>query len=113
AGQSIRAHLAGGRRGDYRLTGELMEVGLDIGLAQDGIEVFLSITRVAVIALHGEPRAEVIAITEQKAAALGGMMRDIDVVRVLRNVGCSLEADFRTEVLRKTRRHKRKNNCKC
>src|SRR5215467_462711 len=94
AGQSVRTDPAGGGCGNHGLTGELMKVGLDIGLAEKGIEILLGVASVAVVALHGEPRVEVIAIPEEEAATLRGMMRDIDIVRVLRNVGRSLNADF-------------------
>lgn len=101
AGQRIRPHSASGRRTDYSFARELMDVGLNVSLAKEGIKILLRVARVAVIALNGEPGVEVITVANQKAAALGCVMRDIDVGGVLGQVCCSLNAEFRFVILSK------------
>jgi hypothetical protein len=60
-----------------------MDVGLNIGLAKEGIKIPLRVACVAVIALNGKPRIQMITVANQKAAALSCVMRDINVVEFL------------------------------
>src|ERR1051325_4765885 len=80
ARQGVRPHTAGRRRCDYRFTGELVNIGLNVCFAEEGIEISLCVPGVTIVALDGEPRVQVIAIAQQKAAAFGGVVRDIDAV---------------------------------
>jgi hypothetical protein len=80
-----------------------MDVGLNIGFSKYGIKILLCVARVAVVALQGEPRVQVIALADQKSTALGCVMRDINVGGILWQIRCALNAEFRLKILGKAR----------
>ena len=88
-----------------------MDIGLNIGFTKERIKIFLRIARIAVVALYGEPWIEVIAIANQKAAALGRVVRDINVGGILGQVHRALNAHLRLKILGKARRYEQKNEC--
>src|SRR5438270_11777219 len=109
--QPERPHSAAGRRANHRFTRKLMDIGLNIGFTKERIKIFLRIARIAVVALYGEPWIEVIAIANQKAAAPGRVVRDINVGGILGQVHRTLNAHFRLKILGKARRYKQKDEC--
>ena len=88
-----------------------MDIGLNIRLAKERIKILLRVACVAVIALHGEPWIQVITVANQKAAALGCVMRNINVGGILGQVHRALNAEFRFKILGKARGYKQKDKC--
>jgi len=75
-----------------------MHVSLDPGKPGRRKEL-LSIAAVSVHAFAGEPAVEVIAIANQKATGIGGMLRRTLTSRVFCKEAGSLQTDLRTRFL--------------
>jgi hypothetical protein len=56
-----------------------MNVGLNVGFAKNWIKILLRVAGVTIIALDGKPRIQMITVANEKAAALGCVMRDINI----------------------------------
>src|SRR6185312_3280694 len=77
--KSIWPHSSARRRRDHRFSSELVNIGLDVSFSGKRIEVLLRIASVAVIALHGEPWIEVIAISNKEPTAPGCVVWNVEI----------------------------------
>src|SRR5690349_13854410 len=73
--KDVRIKSVTSRHGNDQGSRGLMHVGLDIEWAA-GSEVLLRVSGVTVVRLGGEPTVEVITITSDDTASIGGVLRD-------------------------------------